>query len=181
VLKEGGVVPPAPLYEEIEYVTFDGATVYDTGQYGNEKTSIDIKFKRANTSANVYLYGVSNSPRLSAHLAQSGYWRYGESAYPTFNTKNTNENVATVTPTRTKVGSYSRSYTATSFTTKFTLPIGGHTPSSGVPTPQFVGNIYYFTMSIDGVLVADWIPVRRLSDGLECFWDKVTQSFIEPL
>lgn len=182
VLK-GNVEPPAPLlpYEDIEYVTFDGTKIFDTGQYGNEKTTINIKFKRTDTSSNVYLYGVSASPRLSAHLAQSGYWRYSEAAYPTFNTKNTNETVAEVTPTRTKVGLYSRSYTASAFTTKYTLPVGGYKPSSGIATPQFKGNIYYFTMSIDGVLVADWIPVRRLSDGLECFWDCVTRSFIEPL
>lgn len=169
------------LYEELEYLTFDGTKIYDTGQYANEKTSVDIKFKRTDTSSSVYLYGVSVSPRFTAHMAQSGYWRYGESAYPTFNTKKTDEIVASVTPTRIKVDSYSRSFTATAFTTKYTVPIGGHTPSSGVPTPQFVGNIYYFQMSIDGVLVADWIPVRRLSDGVECFWDKVTNNFVEAL
>lgn len=172
---------PSLPYEVIEYVTFDGTLIFDTCQYANERTTVDIKFKRANTSSNVYLYGVSTGQRFTANLAQSGYWRYGEGAYPTFNTKNTNEIVANITPTRAKVGSYSRSYNATAFTTKYTVPLGGHTPSSGVPTPQFVGNVYYFQMSIDGVMVADWIPVRRLSDGLECFWDNVTQTFIEPL
>lgn len=169
------------LYEELEYLTFDGTKIYDTGQYANEKTSVNIKFKRTETSSNDYLYGVSASPRFTAYLGQSGYWRYSESAYPTFNTKNTNVTTASVTPTEIRVGAYSRSVTVTAFTTKYTVPIGGHTPNSGVPTPQFVGYIYYFQMSIDGVLVADWIPVRRLSDGVECFWDKVTNNFVEAL
>lgn len=167
-------------YMILPYVVFDGTLIFDTGVYANEKTTINIKFQRTNTSSNVYLYGVSISPRLTANLAQSGYWRYGEAAYPTFNTKNTNATIANVTPTSTKIGSYSRSYTATAFTTKYPLPIGGHIPSSGVPTPQFIGYIYYFRMSIDGIMVADWIPVRRLSDGLDGFFDRVTNTFIEP-
>lgn len=168
-------------YMILPYIVFDGTLIFDTGQYANEKTTVEIKFKRTDIVSNVYLYGVSTSPRLSAHLAQSGYWRYGESAYPTFNTKNTNDTIAEVTPTRTRVGSYSRSYTSSAFTTKYTIPLGGHKPSSGVPTPQFIGYIYYFQMSIDGIMVADWIPVRRLSDGLDCFFDRVTNTFIEPI
>ena len=168
-------------YEELEYLEFDGTKIFDTLCYGTEKTYIDVKFQRTDTASNVYLYGVSVSPRLAAYLGQSGYWRYGEAPYPTFNTKNTNITVATVTPTETRVGSYSRSYTPSAFTTTFTIPVGGHKPSSGVATPQFKGRIYYFKMGVYGFSLVDWIPVRRKSDGLECFYDKVTKSFVEPL
>lgn len=163
----------------IDYVTFDGSTIFDTGVYGNFRVCIEVKFRRANTDSNVYLYGVSTSPRLTANLAQSGYWRYGESAYPTFNTKNTNVTEAQVTPDKTKVGSYSRTYSSSPFTTKYTIPLGGHTPSSGVPTPQFIGEVYYFRIS-DGIkYILDWTPV--IKDGVEGFWDKVTNTFIAPL
>ena len=166
-------------YTPIDFVTFDGSTIFDTGMYGSNTLTIEVKFRRTSTSANVYLYGVSTSPRLTSNLAQSGYWRYGESAYPTFNTKNTNLTIAEVTPTRTKVGSYTRTYTSSAFTTKYTIPLGGHTPSSGVPTPQYIGEVYYFKISVDGKCVLDWTPA--IKDGVEGFWDNVTNKFIAPL
>ena len=163
----------------IEYVTFDGSTIFDTGVYGNNTLTIEVKFRRTDTASNVYLYGVSISPRLTANLAQSGYWRYGESAYPTFNTKKTDVTEAQATPTKTKVGSYSRSYTSSAFTTKYTIPLGGHTPSSGVPTPQYIGEVYYFRILVDGEYILDWTPA--IKDGVEGFWDNVTNTFIAPL
>lgn len=174
----GGITP-------IDFVTFDGSTIFDTGIYGNNTLTIEVKFRRTNTASNVYLYGVSASPRLSAYLGQSGYWRYGEKAYPTFNTKNTNVTEAEVTPTKTRVGSYSRTYSSEPFTTKFTIPLGGHTPNSGVPTPQFIGEVYYFRIYSTGYNVStkylcDWMPAKN-ADGVEGFWDSVTNKFIAPL
>lgn len=174
----GGIAP-------IDYVTFDGSTIFDTGVYGNHQVHIEVKFRRTDIASNVYLYGVSTSPRLTANLAQSGYWRYGESAYPTFNTKNTNVTEAQVTPTKTKVGSYSRTYSSSLFTTKYTIPLGGHTPSSGVPTPQFIGEVYYFRIYSTGYnestkYLCDWMPAKN-ADGVEGFWDSVTNKFIAPL
>lgn len=166
-------------YTPIDYVTFDGSTIFDTGLLGEDGWTIRIKFKRTDTASNVYLYGVSTGQRLTANLAQSGYWRYGEGAYPTFNTKKTDETEAEVTPTRTKVGSYSKTYSASDFTTKFTVPLGGHTPSSGVPTPQFKGYVYYFQIEYNGIMLLDWIPA--IEDGVEGFWDKVTKTFVKPL
>lgn len=167
-------------YMILPYIVFDGTLIFDTGQYANEKTSVSIKFRRTDIASNVYLYGVSVSPRFTAHLAKSGYWRYGD-AYPTFDTEDIYETVAEVSPTKITVGRNFRTFEEQSFTTNHTVPIGGHKPSSGVPTPQFIGHIYYFRMSIDGIMVADWIPVRRLSDGLDCFFDRVTNTFIEPI
>ena len=36
-------------------------------------------------------------------------------------------------------------------------------------------------LDIADEIVVDWIPCRRLSDGVEGFWDCVTETFIEPL
>lgn len=166
-------------YTPIDFVTFDGSTIFDTGVYGNNTLTIEVKFRRTNTASNVYLYGISASPRLSAYLGQSGYWRYSESAYPTFNTKNTNVTEAKVTPTETRVGSYSRTYSSSAFTTKFTMPLGGHIPNSGVLTPQFIGEVYYFRISVDGKYILDWTPAK--SNGVEGFWDNVTNEFVAPL
>lgn len=173
----GGVMTDG--YELVEYVTFDGTVVFDTGVYGNNETYIDVLFKRTNTSAAHYLFGCSSGNRLTGYLTSSGYWRYG-SGYPTFNTNNTSLTKAIVTPTKTTVGSYTRTFSTSAFTTAFTMPLGGHKPASGVATPSYKGYVYYFVMRHGDEIVVDWLPCKRLSDGIEGFWDCVTQSFIEP-
>lgn len=181
VLKEGGVEPPAPLYEEIEYVTLDGMNVFDTQYKGNNKTTIEIKFERSSITTNVYLLGSSGTSTtyLNAYMASNGNWRYGN-YQKIYNTRQKKVFVAEMTPGKITVDGVSGEFTPIEFTTSNTLAVGGRKTST-VFDNLFQGYIYYFRMSIDGVLVADWIPVRRLSDGLECFWDKVTQSFVEPI
>ena len=174
----GGVLTDG--YELVEYITFDGTVVFDTNVYGNNDTYIDVLFKRTNTSAAHYLFGCSSGNRLTGYLTSSGYWRYG-SGYPTFNTNNTNLTKAIVTPTKTTVGSNTRTFSTNAFTTAFTMPLGGHKPASGVATPTYKGYVYYFVMRHGDEIVVDWLPCKRLSDGMEGFWDCVTNSFIEPL
>ena len=172
----GGVLTDG--YELIEYVTFNGDKCFDTGVYGNNETYIDVLFKRTNTSAAHYLFGCSSGNRLTGYLTSSGYWRYG-SGYPTFNTNNTSLTKAVVTPTKTTVGSYTRTFSTSAFTTAFTMPLGGHKPASGVATPSYKGYVYYFVMRHGDEIVVDWLPCKRLSDGVEGFWDCVTQTFVE--
>lgn len=187
ILADGGTfnvlkgTPQTELpYDILEYLTFDGTTVFDTGYYGNNLTTIEIKFQRASSSPAMYLFGTTSGSRLTAYLNRSGYWRYGD-AYPTFNCNNTTLWEAVVTPTGTTVGNTTRNFSVEAFTTAFTIPVGGYKGSSGVATPHYVGKIYYFRMSIDDVVVVDWIPVRRKSDGAELFWDNVTEQFIEKI
>ena len=174
----GGVISDG--YEQIEYVTFNGDKTFDTGQYGNNQTSIYLLFKRTDTSGAHYIFGCSSGNRLTGYLTSSGYWRYGN-GYPTFNTNNKNLTIAMVKPGSTIVGTNKRTFSVNTFTTAFTVPVGGHKPSSGVATPQFKGYLYYFRMSIADEVVVDWLPCKRLSDGVEGFWDCVTQTFIEPM
>lgn len=180
VLKEE---PSAPLYEEIEYVTFDGTKVFDTNIKGNNKTTLEFKFKRTNVTSPTYLlgYGASTTSDLNVYLNSNGKWRYGNYA-PVVNTRNYNEFVAEMAPTRYTVNGEVSTFSNYNFTTAGTIAVGGSKTSTGsYGSALYRGYIYYFRMTIAGVLVADWIPVRRLSDGLECFWDTVTKSFIEPI
>ena len=176
----GGTGGGGADYTPIDFVTFDGSTIFDTSMFGNNTLTIEVKFRRTDTASNVYLYGVSVSPRLSAYLGQSGYWRYGESVYPTFNTNNTTLTKATVTPGYIMVGSSYKGHTSSTFTTKSTIPLGGHISSSGVLTPQFIGEVYYFKISKPGTTLLDWTPAKN-ADGVEGFWDSVTNTFIAPL
>lgn len=169
-------------YEPLEYVTFDGDTVFNTMLYGNNKTEIYIKFQRTNITAATYLFGCdgTSTTRLNAYLNSSGNWRYGNYS-KIFNTRTTSIYEAEVTSGKITVNDVIGEFTPNTFSTPYTMSLGGYTSTSGTRLAGYRGYIYYFKVIVDGKLAADWIPVRRLSDGLECFWDKVTQTFIEPL
>ena len=169
-------------YELIERVAFNNNIAFDTGYYGNEQTYIDVMFQRTDTSGADYLFGCSSGNRLTGYLTSGGYWRYG-SAAPKFNTNSKKIYVAVVTPTKTTVDSTSSSRSVSAFTTDTTIPLGGHKASSTSDTISrtYQGYIYYFRMKHGSEKLLDWFPCKRKSDGVEGFWDCVTQSFVEPI
>ena len=71
--------------------------------------------------------------------------------------------------------------TASAFETPYGLSLGGNTNASGVMSPSFIGKIHHFRISEGDVVVKDWWPCKRMSDGVEGFWDNVSQTFIEPI
>ena len=168
-------------YEIIERVAFDNDKGFDTGFYGNEKTSIDVLFQRTDTSGADYLYGCSTGSRITAYLTSSGtgYWRYGN-AYKALNASTKKIYKATVTPTSIYVDASGGSISPDAFTTTWTLPLGGHKDSSGNITKNYQGFVYYFRMRHGDTLLLDWYPCKRKSDGVEGFWDCVSQSFVPP-
>lgn len=168
-------------YTEIEYVTLDGTNVFDCGYKGNNKTEIYIKFKRSTITTNVYLFGSSGTSTtyLNAYMASNGNWRYGNYQH-IFNTRQTKLFVAEMVPGRMTVDGTSYTFTPNEFTTSNTLAVGGRKAGNGVYDNLFRGYIYYYRMVIDGVTVCDWIPVKR-DDGVECFFDKVTNNFVLPI
>lgn len=169
-------------YEFTDYVSFNNDTAFDTGYYGNEKTSIDVMFARTDISGADYLYGCSSGSRLTAYLPSSGtgYWRYG-SVYKTLNTASKKIYLANTTPNSIYVDNNGGSISPTAFTTSFTIPLGGHKGSSGNISKTYQGLVYFFRMWHDKELLVDWYPCRRKADGVKGFWDCVTQSFVEPI
>lgn len=166
----------------IGYVTFDGTKIFDTMLYGNNQTEIYIKFKRPYLYSSAYLFGCdgTSTTRLKAYLSSVGNWHYGN-YNKVFDTRTTSLYEAAITPGKITVNDVIEEFTPNTFSTPHTMSLGGYTTTSGARTAEYQGYIYYFKVIVDGVLVADWIPVRRLNDGLECFWDNVTSQFIEPL
>ena len=170
-------------YESIDYVTFDADKLFDAGiiksTYG-----IEVLFERTNTSGTPYLYGFVTSPHtasVTAYLTSSGSWRWG-SSYRGF-TSNTTKMYKVEISNGTFVGDFtSASFTKSSaFTTSDTLVVGGYRGTSGATTKQYRGYLYYFRIKEGSTYIADWYPCKRLSDGVEGFWDCVSQTFIEPL
>lgn len=170
-------------YEPIDYVTFNADKLYDAGLI--ESTySIEVLFKRTETSGTPYLYGIVTSPHtasVTAYLTSSGSWRWG-SSYRGF-ISNTTKMYKVEISNGTFVGDFSSvTFTKSSaFTTPDALVVGGYRGSSGGVSRQYKGYIYYFRIKEGSTIIADWYPCKRKSDGVEGFWDCVTQSFIEPM
>lgn len=177
----GGGAQISEDYEILDYIAFDNDKIYDTGVYGNETTEIELLFRRTDTSGADYLFGVSYGSRLTGYLTSSGYWRYGSGA-PVFNTNDKLLHYAHVTPGSTLIDNATRTFTVgNAFQTSSTIPVGGYKSSATAFSRTYQGHLYYFRMWHGTEVVADLMPCKRLSDGVEGFWDCVTQSFIEPI
>lgn len=168
-------------YEVIDRVSFNKNKVFNTGYLGNNTTYIDVMFQRTSTSAAAYLFGLTQGNRFTGYLAaNSAYWRYGN-AYPTFSLGTQKIYKAVVTPGKTTIDATSKTFTVNEFETSDPVPVGGYKSGTNAVTKHYIGYIYYFRMWYGDTPLVDWYPCRRLSDGVEGFWDCVTQTFIEPL
>ena len=169
-------------YEALDYVTFDADKLFDAGII-KSTYKIEVLFERSETSKTPYLYGIVTSPHtasVTAYLSSSGAWRFG-SSYKGLTTTTTKMYKVEIS-NGTFVGDFSSSsFTKSTFTTPDTLVVGGSRAASGATSKSYGGLIYYFRIKEDNDVIADWYPCRRLSDGVEGFWDCVTQTFVEPL
>lgn len=178
----GSEIQMSSEYEAIDYVTFNADKLFDAGIIDNTYT-LEVLFERTETSKTPYLYGVITSPHtasVTAYLTSSGSWRFG-SSYRGFTT-NTLKMYKVEISDGTFVGDFTSStFTKSTFTTPDTLIVGGSRAASGSTSKSYRGLIYYFRINKGSAPILDWYPCRRLSDGVEGFWDCVTQSFVEPI
>ena len=169
-------------YEAIDYVTFNADKLYDAGIIDNTY-KIEVLFERTNTSGTPYLYGVITSPHtasVTAYLTSGGSWRFG-SSYKGLTT-NTSKMYKVEISNGTCVFDFTSStFTKSTFTTPDTLMVGGSRAASGSTSKSYKGLIYYFRIKQGNDYVVDWYPCKRLSDGVEGFWDCVSQTFVEPI
>ena len=170
-------------YEPIDYVTFNADKLFDAGLI-KSTYKIEVLFERTETSGTPYLYGFVTSPHtasVTAYLTSRGSWRWG-SSYLGF-TANTTRMYKVEITNGTFVGDFSSaSFTKSSdFTTSDTLVVGGYRGTSGATDKQYKGYLYYFRIKEGSTYIADWYPCKRLSDGVEGFWDCVTQAFVESI
>ena len=168
-------------YSLIDGVTFNADKLFDICKI-TQDDSIDIMYQRSDISTSIYLYGIVNSDNtasVTAYLAATGAWRFGNQLV---RPNTANKNVHT-----TRVANANASHDCSpmtmsksvDFITEDTVVLGGYRGADGVVYPQYKGKVYYIRVN-DGQLI-DWISCKRLSDGLEGFWDCITQTFVEPL
>lgn len=178
----GGEVKVADDYEVIDYVTFAKNKLYDLGIVNSNQT-IEVMFARSEKSTTPYLYGCVTSPHtasVSAYLSSGGAWRFG-SSYKGLSTNNTFINRVIVANGTTNYNFTAGTFTKSTFTTPDTVVLGGYRAASGALTKNYQGKVYYIRITQGGNPIIDYYPCKRLSDGVEGFWDCVSQTFIEPM
>ena len=172
-------------FEVLDKLTFNQDKVYDTALTINQGHTIEMIMKNGNpVDTAKYIYAVetsNNTASCSAYLARSGTWRFGAS-YRSVNTADYDDHylvqdVNSVSKDRTR---YASTNAGGAFTTPYTLPIGGRISAAGAYYKTFFGDIYFFTIREGDNTLLYLLPVRR-SDGVEGFWDCVSQKFIEPM
>lgn len=169
-------------YEAIPYVEFNKDKLYDIGVV-NDKYTIDVMFKRSESSTSPYLYGCltsDNKASVSAYLTSGGYWRYGAGSQA-LNTNNTNINRTIISNGKSEYNFTSGTFTASTFTTPYTVVLGGCRSASNTLYKYYIGNIYFIRINEGDVPIIDYYPCRRKSDGVEGFWNCVSQKFVEPM
>jgi len=177
----GGEIRITADYEILDYVTFSADKMFDAGIIEKSYT-IESLWSRDTTNSSQYMYGVVTSPHTATVTAYlGGTWRWGnQGSSLTFNDKN--QHYTRHYDANIYYDGSTRAYSkASAFTTPDTLIVGGRRGSDGVPVATFNGKIYYYRVYNGATVMLEWYPCKRLSDGVEGFWDCVSQTFVEPI
>lgn len=169
-------------YELIDFVTFSKDKLFDLGIV-KSTYELDVMFKRSESSSTPYLYGLITSPHtasVTAYLSSGGAWRFGTS-YKGISMNNTLTHIVKIKNGSATYDFTTSSFTKATFTTPDTVVLGGSRAASGTTSKSYQGRVYYFKITGGDTAILDWQPCKRLSDGVDGFWDCVTQTFVEPM
>lgn len=178
----GAEIKATPEYELIDYVTFSKDKLYDLGIVKSTYT-LEVMFKRSESTTTPYLYGIVTSPHtasVTAYLSSGGAWRFG-SSYKGLSTNNTVINRTIISNGNTNFNFITGTFTKATFTTPDTVVLGGYRAASGALTKNYQGRVYFFRITEGNTPIIDYYPCKRISDGVEGFWDCVSQTFVESI
>lgn len=169
-------------YEWIDGVEFNADKLFDAGVIDNNCT-IDVMFQRTSSDTSDYLYGIittNHAASVTAYLASNGAWRWGNYLVRP-NTADRNVHRIVISNGVALIDGGTTTFTKATFTTPNTVMVGGYRETDDTILPTFKGSIYHFRVQRDGELIYDWKPCKRLSDGVEGFWDNVNRTFVYPI
>lgn len=169
-------------YELIDFVTFSKDKLFDLGKV-KSTYELEVMFKRSESSSTPYLYGCITSPHtasVTAYLSSGGSWRFGTS-YKGISMNNILTHIVKIKNGSITYDFTTSSFTKATFTTPDTVVLGGSRAASGATSKSYQGRVYYYKITEGDTAILDWQPCKRLNDGVEGFWDCVSQTFIEPM
>lgn len=138
----GAEIKATPEYEIIDYVTFSKDKLYDLGIVKSTYT-LEVMFKRSESSSTPYLYGIVTSPHtasVTAYLSSGGAWRFG-SSYKGLSTNNTNTNYTIIKNGDANLNFTSNTFGKSTFTTPNTVVLGGYRAASGSLAKNYQGRV----------------------------------------
>ena len=170
-------------YEIMEYIESNGSSYIDTGIYGSNLLDIEISissiikeqagfFLISRVSNYERTYGIVQQPDLAIRFDY----------YNRLNYININNNKKKFTIRKSGLDIYvnnvfNQRLPESKFTTPSTLLMFGILQGSIVNSTPAGGKIYFLKMTENGMLVRDFIPVKRKSDGVIGMYDLVGRKF----
>lgn len=170
-------------YELIDYIEFNSDKCYEACVV-NQDHIIECKFQRTQTTTSQYLLGASstsNTASATIYLSSAGgNWRWGN-RYCSHKCPDTYIHYANLQNKKGQLDNTNRTMSSATFTSPNAVLVGGYSGSSGAINKSFTGLVFHFCISIGGEKIVDWYPCKRLSDGVEGFWDNVGKQFIDAI
>ena len=184
------VDPAIPLeYTELEYIYFDGGQLIDTEFIPNQDTRVMCKINFTLLDSSVRcIFGSRNDSTTESFT----FWKISDTI-SRYDYGNNRSNVSitpygmfTIDANKNFITVNSAQYTLSSqnFTSPYSMKIAstrapsnvGNTDENQNDTRRFKGNLYYFKIFNDEVLVRDFVPVER-NDGVLGMYDIVNRKF----
>lgn len=169
-------------YIELEYIQSSGSQRIDTGFIPNSESRIVMDCYRINNSSADHFFGVRTGSQSKNGFSfyiynsgwRSGYGNQGEGPNGPSSGHyliDKNKNVATINDGEVVITSNEQTFTCEGTAYLFAMNNTGMNPGYGTL------RLYNCQIYDDGVLVRDFIPVKRLSDNVVCLYDRVANMF----
>lgn len=169
-------------YERIEYIESNGSSYIDTGIYGSD--SLDIEISLSSIGRNTVFFLISRESNLKRTYGVAFEQVKSKLRFDYYNNINYLGVFVNKRVTIRKSGlviyvnNVARlGLSGNKFTTPSTLLMFGILQNGAVNSSPAGSKIYFLKMKENGMLVRDFIPVKRKSDGVIGMYDLVGRKF----
>lgn len=168
-------------YERIEYIESNGSSYIDTGIYGSD--SLDIEILIHYTYKNSVFFIASRKSATELTYALIGDANLSHIRFDYNNTLNVlGYYIDKISIRKSGLGVFvnnvwKKSVDKGKFTTPSTLLLFGILQNGAVNSSPAGGKVYFLKMKENGVLVHDFVPAKRKSDGVIGMYDLIERKF----
>ena len=168
-------------YERIEYIESNGSSYIDTGIYGSDSLDIEISLYSLGNTVFFLIGRLSYFERTYGVVFEQPYETLRFDYYNKLNYLSVSANKR-VTLRKSGLDLYvnnvfTNRLPENKFTTPSTLLMFGVLQNGAVNSSPAGSKIYFLKMMENGMLVRDFIPVKRKSDGVIGMYDLVGRKF----
>lgn len=168
-------------YERIEYIESNGSSYIDTGIYGSDSLDIEISLSSIGNTGFFLISRESNLKRTYGVIFEQVKSKLRFDYYNNINYLGVFVNKR-VTIMKSGFVIYVNNVaiqglSENKFTTPSTLLMFGILQNGAVNSSPAGSKIYFLKMKENGMLVRDFIPVKRKSDGVIGMYDLVGRKF----